>query len=198
MLLKDFGKTFHTEGQNKKRVLSGSFLIPRKVKLLTSKSTCAHHVFSSMIPWPPYIDTQQPSLWLPSLPLHSPTLIRPHALSTLPHHPFSDLFPPFHCHMPEFRPITSHWGQTYSLSMGLHVSSLALPTHSPTANLICYSGPQHPLPQISSHWPNIHLLQDLGLPALHFLFMLSPTCTANSRHSKTLLCHAFALVVSSG
>lgn len=135
LLLKDFGKTFHTEGQNKKGGLSGSFLIPRKVQLLTSKSTCAHHAFGSIIPRPPYIETQQPSLWLCSLPLPSPTLIRPHALSTLPHHSFSDLLPPFHCHVPEFRSIASHWGQTYSLSVGLQVSSLAPPIHSPTARI---------------------------------------------------------------
>lgn len=44
-------------------------------------------------------------MWLLSLPLHSPTPVRPHALSTLPLRPFSNLFPLLHFLVPEFRPI---------------------------------------------------------------------------------------------
>lgn len=132
-----------------------------------------------------------------------PHPVRPHALSTLPLRPFSDLFPLFHFFVPEFRPIllteavptacplvsgpppigpatrprTARTGSLHSQPDTLQWPSSPLP-RPPTAppNNVPAPGPTHTCCRIWARLP------------LHFLFLLCPTCTANSHHIKAPSC----------
>lgn len=141
-------------------------------------------------------------MWLLSLPLHSPTPVRPHtlSLSLFAHSLICSLSSTFSCLSsgPSFS--LRLYQQLVHWSLGLHPLALqpilALPELDHfIPNLTPCSGPHRPAPpptaapnEVPAPGPVQMCCRIWARLPLHFRFLLSPTCTANSPRVKAPSC----------